>query len=222
MNGEDLLKAMGQVDEQYIQEAETACLEKPKYLWLRRTAAAAACLAVVLGVGLTMGDKFLQDVSVENTPGGIDRAPEMNVPILMEQETVACTEGRGFPNDLPDEANTEPAFAPETAAPDQAPSEQEPSEVPSVVVKIEAWTEYGFEATVEKIVDTDIYPVGTKLQVIFRENIRIVETDGDVIRGTLRTPTQEDFPQGSRVQILFSVGEDGVILVEQIGKEEAF
>ena len=222
MNGEDLLKAMGQVDESYVHEAETAVLAKPKFLWVRWTAAAAACLAVVLGIGLTMGDKSLSDISMENAPAGIDWLPESKAPIHLEDETVACTEERGFSDDLHDETNTLPANAPDMAAPEQAPSEFEPSEVPSVVVKIEAWTENGFEATVEEIVDTEIYPVGTKLQIVFQENIRIVETDGEVIRGTLRIPTQEDFPQGSRVQILFSAGNNGVIFAEQIGKEEAF
>lgn len=222
MNGEELLKAMGQVDERYVHEAETTVLEKPRFSWVRWTAAAAACLALVLGVGLTMGDKSLSDISMDNAPAGIDRLPETNDLIHLENETIACTEERGHPEDLPDEANTQQACEPDTAVPEQAPSEVGPSEVPSVVVKIGKWTDYGFEATVEKIVDTDIYPAGTKLQIVFQENIRIVETDGQVVSATRRMPTEKDFPQGSSVQILFSVGDEGVILVEQIGWEEAF
>lgn len=96
-----------------------------------------------------------------------------------------------------------------------------PMRMASLLVRIDTWQENGFTATVDGIVDTDIFPVGTVLTVEFEENIRIVQTDGEVISCTRRTPTKEDFPAGSTVQVMFHI-RDGVIFAEQIGTEDAF
>lgn len=96
-----------------------------------------------------------------------------------------------------------------------------PMKMASLLVRIDAWRENGFTVTVDTILNTDVHPVGTVLEMEFDMNIRIIETFGETVSCTLRSPTEEDFPTGTIVKILFQL-RDGVIYVEQIGTEDAF
>ncbi len=204
MKGEDLLKALSSIDEGYIQEAENGKPRKPILFWL---APVAACLAAALLLGLGRGYS--------------DR-------ISMEKNDSAEVFPEGLPEWTFAAANQEPTF---NRAPDAAPEMNEPPadswldssgtcEVPSLEVRIDRWLENGFEATVTRIVDTEAYPVGTQVKVRFpEEKISIAEILDGGIHFRCDTPTPEEFPEGSVVQILF-VTDNGVLFAEQIAKED--
>lgn len=76
-------------------------------------------------------------------------------------------------------------------------------EVPSVLVRIDEWQENGFKGSVAGIVDTDIFAEGTKIQVIFNENISVgIEINGGMKFET-GVPDKADFPIGSIVRVQF-------------------
>lgn len=76
-------------------------------------------------------------------------------------------------------------------------------EVPSVLVRIDAWQEDGFVGTVAGIVDTDIFSVGADIRVIFNENISVgIKTNGGM-RFEKGAPDKADFPVGSIVRVQF-------------------
>lgn len=74
-------------------------------------------------------------------------------------------------------------------------------ELPSVVLRIGQWNETGFTATVEALVDTDIFPVGTVLNAELAESVRAQEPLEDAQRDCVSR--QADFPEGSLVQVQF-------------------
>lgn len=76
-------------------------------------------------------------------------------------------------------------------------------EVPSVLVKIDAWKEEGFEGVVAGIVDTDIFDVGADIRVIFNENISVGIKTNDGMRFEKGAPDNADFPVGSIVRVQF-------------------
>lgn len=207
MNGNDLLQAMSYVDERHIQEAETASVAGSK-AWLR-WGALAACFVLVVAAGIMVpgiGNKISMESSREDymPNGNSDMAGTMEMVTDAAMETVA-------------EGDTDI-----TDGQLQAPEAVAPAEVPSVLLRIDTWQENGFTATVEEIVDTDIFPVGTQLTVEFAQDIRVLERNGETVSCTERTPTQADFPAGSVVHVMFGLRDQSTILVEQIGWEDAF
>lgn len=214
MKGEDLLRAMSQVDERYIQEAETAKLSKPKLLWVR-WAAAAACLAVVFAVALGNADRKEQltedgsSMEMATWPAGfwedlILQAPEETVaPALAE--TAA-------------EPKEEPGM---DQVPDMEQVPQSPQEWPSVVVRITQWRENGFDAVVERITSTNTFSLGTELSVVFSQNMAVVDQNGETSYMNGQKLTQEDLPVGSVVEMQFQIQEDGTLLAEMLWKEDS-
>lgn len=214
MKGEDLLRAMSQVDERYIQEAETAKLSKPKLLWVR-WAAAAACLAVVFAVALGNADRKEQltedgsSMEMATWPAGfwedlILQAPEETVaPALAE--TAA-------------EPKEEPGM---DQVPDMEQVPQSPQEWPSVVVRITQWRENGFDAVVERITSTNTFSLGTELSVVFSQNMAVIDQDGETSYMNGQKLTQEDLPVGSVVEMQFQIQEDGTLLAEMLWKEDS-
>lgn len=214
MKGEDLLRAMSQVDERYIQEAETAKLSKPKLLWVR-WAAAAACLAVVFAVALGNADRKEQltedgsSMEMATWPAGfwedlILQAPEETIaPALAE--TAA-------------EPKEEPGM---DQVPDMEQVPQSPPEWPSVVVRITQWRENGFDAVVERITSTNTFSLGTELSVVFSQNMAVIDQDGETSYMNGQKLTQEDLPVGSVVEMQFQIQEDGTLLAEMLWKEDS-
>lgn len=214
MKGEDLLRAMSQVDERYIQEAETAKLSKPKLLWVR-WAAAAACLAVVFAVALGNADRKEQltedgsSMEMATWPAGfwedlILQAPEETIaPALAE--TAA-------------EPKEEPGM---DQVPDMEQVPQSPPEWPSVVVRITQWRENGFDAVVERITSTNTFSLGTELSVVFSQNMAVVDQNGETSYMNGQKLTQEDLPVGSVVEMQFQIQEDGTLLAEMLWKEDS-
>lgn len=215
MNGSDLLRAMGQVDERYIQEAEEAVPARPKYLWIRWAAAAAACLALVLAVGRLLAPEDMGPVSMESD------AQSMGIPEGMPRETTAevCPPGTGPAVDIFDAIPGDPELSVET---DALTSDQEPSKLPGAVVRITLWREDGFDAAVEKIMCDDRFSVGAVLSFRLCENTVFVEGDGTTNYVRAEKPDCEEFPVGSVVQVQFRIQEDGTLVADMLWKEGAF
>lgn len=76
-------------------------------------------------------------------------------------------------------------------------------ELPSVLVEIESWQEDGFTGTIAGIVDTEIYGVGTKVDVKFNGMIYIGETIENGMQYKEGIPDSTDFPVGSVVCVQF-------------------
>ena len=101
---------------------------------------------------------------------------------------------------------------------DQIPAS---GEVPSVVLEILEWTEDGFLAAVDSLVDTDLIPVGTVLQVEMLPNLVVETIRGELVYAERRLPTETEFPVGSLVRVMFCSysEEDKVLKIECICKE---
>ena len=215
MNADDLLRAMNQVDERYIQEAETAVLSKPKLLWVRWAAAAAACLAVVFAVALgntNRTEQLTQDGSsmeMATWPEGFWEDLILQAP----EETIAPASAENAA-----EPKEEPGM---DQVPDMEQVPQSPPEWPSVVVRITQWQENGFEAVVERITSTNTFSLGTELSVVFSQNMAVVDQNGETSYLNGQKLTQEDLPVGSVVEMQFQIQEDGTLLAEMLWKEDS-
>lgn len=197
MSGEELLKALSFVEERHIQEAETAVITAGKP-WIR-WCALAACLILVVGAASFGGTKLAEEISLDSA-----------------ENSQMAVGNYGLPETARDENKTE------TQPAGISPEAVVPQEIPSVLLRIDAWQENGFLATVEEIVDTAVFPVGTQLTVKFKSDICICESNGETVTYSNRLPAETDFPVGSVVQVLFTAQDGTTILVEQIGWENAF
>lgn len=222
MNADDLLRSMGQVEERYIQEAEAAVLAKSRFLWVRWAAAAAACFAVVLLAGRMLDMDSMEPVSMDSAEANLESPGGALQDVGIEMTTAACPAETSPAAEGFDAVPNAPEFSQETdlREPDQAPSEL--PELPDVVVRITLWREDGFDAVVEKITSTNIFPVGRELSFRFCEDMMIVDGDGNTNYSRLEKPTREEFPVGSVVQIQFWIQEDGAVVAGMLWKEGAF
>lgn len=197
MTGKGILEALSFVDEKYIEEAQTGTLRQAEHI-VKVLLPLAACLCLVL-LGLFSGDTT--EIAMENQQEGA--IPEPGIEIIVQDKTYGSASGGCAPE--MDEA--------------EMPSI---SEVPSIVLRIAEWTEAGFTATVEKIDDTDIFPVGTLLNVEIMVNICIETYSGDLVTVERRIPTEAEFPPGTLVRVQFEVlpQEENTIRIETIAQEE--
>ncbi len=76
-------------------------------------------------------------------------------------------------------------------------------EVPSVLVRIDAWMEDGFAGVVAGLVDTDVFDVGADIQVIFDDNISVCIPVAGGMTFETGAPDKNDFPVGSIVRVQF-------------------
>ena len=80
-------------------------------------------------------------------------------------------------------------------------------EVPSVLVRIDAWQENGFKGVIAGIADTDIFEIGTEISVSFKENISVGIPVTNGMQFEKGAPDEEDFPVGSVVRVQFTGNE---------------
>ena len=195
MTGKDIMEALSFVDEKYIQDAQDGTLKKKKTI--RYLAPLAACLCLVL-FGLHM-----RPVPPASPWEGALQEPGMAMDAEVQTEFSE--------NDIP----LEPVMG---AYEDQIPSS---GEVPSVVLEILEWTEDGFVAAVDSLVDTDLIPVGTVLNVRMTPNMVVEIVRDGLVYAERRTPTEEDLPVGTLVQVMFCSysAEENVLIIESVCKE---
>ena len=195
MTGKDIMEALSFADDKYIQEAQEEIIGKKSPI--RYLAPLAACLCLVF-FGL-----YMRPVPPASPAEGATQEPGMAMDAEVQTEFSE--------NDIPLELVM-------GAYEDQIPAS---GEVPSVVLEILEWTEDGFLAAVDSLVDTDLIPMGTVLQVEMLPNLVVETIRGDLVYAERRLPTETEFPVGSLVRVMFCSysEEDKVLKIECICKE---
>lgn len=156
MNGEDLFSGMSFVEERLVGEAETERAPSGRVAWKRWTAIA-ACLCLILLSVFALHSRS----EGEMTEGiaGQDAADSMPIPMPEGGNSVELQH--------------------ESMESETSPDEGCPlREVPSVMLLVEEMTDSGFTATVAGFVDTDIFEIGTALNVVMAEDVRHETPDG--------------------------------------------
>ena len=138
MNGKELFEGMSLIDDRFVEEAEHQMPQKQTVYPIVRLLPMAACLLLILTAALGHY--------------GINARPEIIPP-----ETVVGS----IPTELM--SPSEPQQGPKPSE----ESKYDVTEVPSVILRVEQMTEQGFIGTVEELVDTDIFQIGTKLNVVW-------------------------------------------------------
>ena len=161
MSGKELFDAMSHVDEKFVHEAENNTIPKRNVVPWMKWAAVAACLCLLL-----LGAYNLYGLAGQGTNTGI---------------TSGNTPGGGVPVD------TLPVTGGYIDHPAQPPAQAPTGEVPSVILRVDGITENGFVGTVAQPVDTNIFEVGTELNVLVAEG----------------TENQEHLKPGSHVMVQF-------------------
>lgn len=159
MNGKDLLEGMSYVDERFVDEAETKMIpQRTGSPWLRIAAIAAGCCLVLF--------------SVYNLNQLMNRS-------VTEGAAEGCAADQIWPQQGP-ESDEEREMQQEALESDVISPEDRPGgEVPSVIVHVEEMTDIGFIGTVAELVDTDIFEIGMKLNVVIAEGTRHETADGN-------------------------------------------
>lgn len=190
MNGKDLLEGLGYVDEALVAEAEAA--PKSRRLW-RRWLPVAACLCVVIAAGV-----LYSPAAPENLPNQSEDKQTQSQASLMPENGSNVEMMPGYEKDAQDQIG---------------------QELPSMVIRVEAWEGEGFRFTVAATVDTQRFPVGTELTAVFAERMVIEELSGEIIECRWATPTPEEFPEETRALVQFSLEDDGTVRLHTIRKE---
>ena len=194
MTGKDILEAMSFVEETYIEEAEQGTIRKTKSLHYLLPIAACFCL-ILLGshIGLPAPE------SSQPSPGDDFDAPDVEIMELQKDHSWVMDE------DIPVEEIVVPNI----------------SEVPSVILRIQEWTDYGFVAEVEGYTDAEFVPLGTVLTVELLSNMCVEAIAEDMVTVQRRLPTEAEFPAGTLVRVRFQSysPEENILLVESICKE---
>lgn len=195
MTGKGILEALSFVDEKYIEEAETGTFRRATPI-VRVMLPLAACLCLAF-LGL------MNRPATETAPA--EQEAQVGMPeIIVRDESDAFLSGG---EDI----------APELDAPEVI----ENYEVPSIILRIVQWTEDGFTATVEEIVDTDIFPVGTLLNVEIAPGIFLETHTDDLVKVERRMPEEAEFPAGTLIRVQFQrTQEENTIRIELITREE--
>ena len=181
MSGKELLEAMSYVKDRYVEEAEKQALPKPRSIpWIKAVSLAACLCLVLLGLGSYLG------WSGPEPPG----APGPQSP--------------GMPGSSPQETTGTPQ---QTVPGDPG---MPPTEVPSVLLYVERLTDTGFIGTVAGLVDTEIFVIGTELNVTVAEGARYETSDGH--------PSEPKNPAGTYVLVQFTEysKEEGTLVVNII------
>lgn len=200
MTGKGIMEALSFVDEKYIEEAESENLRRKQPI-VKVILPLAACLCVAfLGLFLRSQGNPTEELAPQ------EQIAEIGIlETIVQDRTESALYGQ---NDI--------------AMDVKAPETPENCNIFSGVLRIVQWTEGGFSATVEKSVDSEIFPAGTLLNVTFQENICVESYSGDLVTVERRLPTETDFPAGTLIRVRFYriSGEDTTICIDTIALEE--
>lgn len=172
MKGENILLAMGSIDDRYIMEAEEAVSFRISG-YAKGLIAACVSLLILAGSILPRHLNMAEDhFQVQDT-----------VSFSNENETVY----------LDPHLHTDPDYI---ISQDTASAV---GEVPSVILRVEEWTETGFVGTVAELVDTDIFDLGTRLLVEFDSDTFTMRSDHfDAVQKT------DPRAEGMLVRVMFT------------------
>ena len=150
MNGKELFEGMSLIDDRFVEEAEHHIPRKPTVNHFIRLLPMAACLFLILTAAIGFYE--------------ISGRPEVIPP-----ETVLTS--------IPSEPSS-PSKPQQDNKPEEV-SKDHVTEVPSVILRVKQTTAEGFIGTVAELVDTDIFPIGTELQVVLVDGMREEATMAD-------------------------------------------
>ncbi len=198
MTGKKILEALGLVDEAYIEEAETGAVRTA--FPLKKLLPLAACLCVVL-----LGAFVLKGIGPNANEGGesLQEAPD-NVVYYGEAENA---------RENPDQNDEAVDFDVQFRGPDSS----------TMIVRIDAWTEDGFTATVEKNGSSDVPAAGTQIKVVFTYGISVKTVTDTGVSVERTVPQEADFPVGTLVKVgykdfdadMVTLHVDSVMLAEE-------
>lgn len=199
MTGKGIMEALSFVEERYIEEAENGAVPSKRPV-VRVLLPLAACLCLIL-----TGLHFLP------------RQQESQKDFYS-----AAVQETGYASNVEKQEHKENSLVMES---DMFMDEEEAyntGEAPSLILRIEAWTENGFTAVVDGLVDTDLIPVGTVLQVEMLPEIWVETVIGDLIHVEQRVPTESDYPSGSLVRVMFRFYSEAekILRIDTICKED--
>lgn len=198
MKGKDLLQALDQVDERFVEEAEAPLGRGSNrgFFWI----AAAACLLLVF-------------VSAMLLPWGQDPPKKTGYPagVQLSNETLA-------------HAGSSDGAIPTLAPADMDPCSPADygvnggtMEQPSVILEITQWTPDGPEALVIGLPDTRQIPLGTSVKVAFSQDCNIaIGNGGGNYQIQDGSPEPSNYPPGSQMLVLFTGYENGVLYVNMV------
>lgn len=193
MNSDKLFSAMNYVEERFVAEADSIRPRATRH-WLR-VASMTACFFLLLTAAFTLFPGVRSDSAKESMKEGNSMYSHEYKPEVGEMETVSDLSG------ITDEA-VQVAF--------------------EGLLQVISVHDGGFTASVERLTDGNALAAGEEVQVIYDENITVIENDGELVSCYRRAPTQEELPLGGVVKVRFVILEDGVLCVSQLGKEDAF
>ena len=194
MTGKDIVEALSYVDERYIEEAEHGTI--PKTNNLRYLLPLAACLCLVL-----LGLRFRTPAPESAQEATIAPGQALDIEIIEKHKDSS--------NVMQSDIALEEPMAPQSSA------------VPMVILRIEAWSEAGFTATVVEHLDGEFVPVGTVLLVEMSPNMVVETVGGELVTCERRMPTAEEFPAGSLIRVILQSynEEENILLIGSICKE---
>ena len=192
MTGKDILEALSFVDEGYIEEAQTGKIRAA--LPAKRLLPLAACLALVLA-GLRLWGGQAADEEMENLED-----KQVHQEVILEFDRAENVM----------QSNHDMVL-------DEAEAPQISREITSVL-RIEAWSEDGFTATVLRNEDGGTAEPGTEVQVRFTYGICVETVQDGLITVERRRPDEPEFPAGTLVGVRYQAynEETGVMQIESI------
>ncbi len=168
-----------------------------KSLWIKYMSVA-ACLCVVV-LGMLAWQHYRINILNNDTCDGVGNTigNDEDLEGMINSDGLTGGPSQGLDGVVPD------GTAPDGTLDGAVDGSVSLGELPSVLVRIDEWQENGFKGRVAGIVDTDIFAEGTKIRVIFNENISVgIEINGGMKFET-GVPDKADFPIGSIVRVQF-------------------
>lgn len=178
MTGKEIMEALSNVDERYIEEAENGKLRKVSPV--RYFLPLAACLCLIV-------------TALRFLPRQPETAVDENAEVM--QETMLDSQVEIVVQEKDESLHEEPAMVMDEA------EAYDLNKVFMVILRIEEWTEKGFTGVVEDPMYWDTFAVGDRIQVEFTSNIWTEVSENGGFHGTRRVPTEADFPTGTLVKI---------------------
>ena len=209
---EDLIEAVEQLRDKADLECESEDARQKifgenerRISWMKYMSLAACLCVVILGA-------FAWQQIRQNFPGN-DKVDGAGNPYgndedfdgMLEGSGLTGSQGDGLDGDVAEGENGGNNDGATADLPDDGATDTNISvgEVPSVLVRIETWTENGFEGVVAGLVDTDIFDVGADIQVFFDDNIGVCIPIVGGMTFEAGAPDRKDFPEGSVVRVQF-------------------
>ena len=214
MNSEKFHDALNYLDDDMIEAAEKLRTKgKTNTIRLRIVSVAAGCFIALLSViAFCKTQDFYK-------PETVNPEYDLSFGIVVPEGTVLSGDNI-IASSVSGHETADECSSVEYGVGESVMESEEIKERPSVLVKINGWQENGFKATVYEILDTEIFPVGTELTVVFLENISISIFDNGVSRYYKRPPTPLDFPSETVVRVTFDGYDDDTVYAEEIGEAD--